>query len=332
MRVDFILREPGPQTPCKWTLQCGIYMNITKVMISSFFNNNEELVDLFENMCREALAFDDYVVRANSLKLIGVAKTNQRFIFYIEKYGRNFKAKFVNDGVEIPFIAERKDYLLSEVLRSAKDNKNGSRVHGTRLNEAEYSLDYLKDSFINTKDVASRETVHKKDKSGNICLDYKDRIYVSEDTHITYPSCRLTAFFILRDRPSKYVVFSAYQNPDNGEYYISRDTFKKMKMIGLICVQVYDDRISHGSSTGKFIQYNDESVLKACGYTTAASADLSPSVRHGILDRVIENGLWSVSKVKSHLCWCIDSHAGPQWDINRKKWSSDLEYIRTKYK
>lgn len=298
--------------------------NQTRALLNTFFNGNKALIELFERMCVVAFKHGDpeeYRLRANSTNLIGVAKHNQRFYFYVKKSSNSFRAIFCDGPETISFKTEKAASLLSSAEAAFRTSDRALFRTGTDISESEYSLTYLSGK----PQIRTPHNNPAGTKKSSIKLDYNTTIYVKSGELDHSSEVRVSVYVIRKYEKSTYVAFYANKGYSGNTYIISRDTYKKLKKVGIICAQIYD------YSQRNERNLNDESIIAACGYTTSVERDLNSLERQCILDKVIENGLWTPSHIASHLQYCIISHPSEMYALNRHKWEIDRQYIINKY-
>lgn len=319
------IERPKDRTPQATSeLKSKESFNQTKALLNTFFNGNKALIEMFENMCKAAFQYGDpkeYCVYAKSLYLIGVAKRHSRLAVYIKKHGNSFKAKFIDDDYYYPFKKEMESDLLFYADIAFRSNRI-TRPGPPNPSESDYPLDYLSDKPRKATPPPS-EPEEKKDNS--IRLDYNTAVYVKGGDIDHNNDVKVSVYVVRTHGRSGYVSFYANKGLLDSAYVIPRDTYDKLRMLGTVCVQIYDYS-KYGDRN-----LSDESVIAACGYTTSAESDLSTEERQCILDKVIENGFWTASHIASHLQYCIISHPANMYELNRRKWEADRQYIISKY-
>lgn len=85
------------------------------------------------------------------------------------------------------------------------------------------------------------------------------------------------------------------------------------------------------SSIGGFAYYDlqEESLLKAYGYTVAERPGLNDKDRQELLAEIIDLGYMSRQQTMSHLEFCIRMHMGIKYKDAREKWVRDYGFLET---
>ena len=113
-------------------------------------------------------------------------------------------------------------------------------------------------------------------------------------------------------------------------YYIYESEFQKLKRIGRICCNVYDEeeyiRLKQESNPWNL---KPESVLRQYGYTVNASDNYSTFHRQQILRFLCDNDILSKDRIISHISWLIDKNSHRDRYSNAvRKWREDLLFIK----
>lgn len=119
-------------------------------------------------------------------------------------------------------------------------------------------------------------------------------------------------------------------------YFILESDYQKIKQLGvLLCQQITEETYrKNGLSIMNGEELKPESLLHQSGYNVSASEDLSSYQRQEILRRVVDNGLYTVSGICSHLDWLIGRNkkvTNRDMSCAIAKWEEDRAFI-FKYK
>lgn len=127
------------------------------------------------------------------------------------------------------------------------------------------------------------------------------------------------------------IIPAAYCN-DCSCYFILESDYQKARQLGvLLCQQITEEAFKlNGEELLSGEKLKPESLLFQCGYNVNSNENLSSSQRHEILKRVIDNGLYSISGICSHLDWLISRNK----KVNNRdmssaisKWEEDRNYV-----
>ena len=115
-------------------------------------------------------------------------------------------------------------------------------------------------------------------------------------------------------------------------YFILQTDFERLRNYGvLLCQQITEEAYrKNGLSILNGDQLKPESLLHQSGYNVSAAEDLSSEQRHEILRRVVDNGLYSVSGICSHLDWLIARNnkiTNRDMSSAISKWKEDRAFI-----
>ena len=112
-------------------------------------------------------------------------------------------------------------------------------------------------------------------------------------------------------------------------YFINESQFKQLEKKGIILCNVYKyqeyKNIKPKLDSGDL---RPESMINKLGYNVDAKKDLSERERRRILDLAIENGVMRRAEVISHLEWNIRIRKNERYNSAKKKWQSDINYLR----
>lgn len=115
-------------------------------------------------------------------------------------------------------------------------------------------------------------------------------------------------------------------------YFILERDFNQLRTEGIVlCQQIsYEIYRKKGLSIINGDELKPESLLYQCGYNVSAAEDLSSVQRQEILCRVVDNGLYSISGICSHLDWLIGRNKKiTDRDMSSaiSKWQEDRNFI-----
>ncbi len=115
-------------------------------------------------------------------------------------------------------------------------------------------------------------------------------------------------------------------------YFILERDYLRLKKSGVVLCQLitYEVYTNSKSTNINSLDLKPESLLHRCGYNVSSTENLSQEQRRGILRRVIDCGLYSVSGLCSYLDWLIDRNSRSSTrDMSNaiSKWTSDRDYI-----
>ena len=128
-----------------------------------------------------------------------------------------------------------------------------------------------------------------------------------------------------------YEIIHATHDTRYNYYYIDPKVFfwftnKYGFPIGFI--PVYPDYEQYGGFKD-WGELNPESILYAFGYNVSQNKALSSDERRRILMDIVDLGIKDVQAIVSHLDFCITTHTSNIYEIARKKWKSDREFIKS---
>lgn len=115
-------------------------------------------------------------------------------------------------------------------------------------------------------------------------------------------------------------------------YFILEVDFNNLRGKGVLLCQLltYDAYIKKGFAIMSGEELKPESLLHQSGYNVSASEDLSTQQRQEILKLVVDNGLYTVSGICSHLDWLISRNKKiTNRDMSEAiaKWTEDRQFI-----
>lgn len=113
-------------------------------------------------------------------------------------------------------------------------------------------------------------------------------------------------------------------------YYITEQTFIRLKNRGYICCRIID--IKELNPQNKYSSWAEESTLKQYGYTVDSKANLSQEKRLSILSLIIDCEIMTKTRIIEFLSWLIAQNS------NRKnmekvvgKWRDDIKELQADY-
>ena len=111
-------------------------------------------------------------------------------------------------------------------------------------------------------------------------------------------------------------------------YFISEETFKDLRRIGVpLCKVTDEETYKKEKENNSNSVLASESILKMLGYSVSQKDNLTDWQRRKILTEVIDNGICSKHKVLSLLRFFITMHISTMYDLATSKWESDMDYI-----
>ena len=115
-------------------------------------------------------------------------------------------------------------------------------------------------------------------------------------------------------------------------YFILEADFERIRQIGiLLCQQITEELYrKNGDAILDGQELKPESLLHQSGYNVSAATGLTAKQRQEILRQVVENGLYSVSGICSHLDWLIARNkkvSNRDMSSAIEKWTDDRAYI-----
>lgn len=120
-----------------------------------------------------------------------------------------------------------------------------------------------------------------------------------------------------------------------GRYYVTNDAFVALKQNGVVLCQVISVNTEGGNtnSTAKYSRLKIESKLHQSGYSVNSNDDLTDIQRQCILDKVLENKLYTYGELANHLEWLISRNGNSRKDMFQAvtKWEKDRNYVINKY-
>ena len=117
-------------------------------------------------------------------------------------------------------------------------------------------------------------------------------------------------------------------------YFILETDYNYIRNKGIIlCQQItYETYCKKGIAILNGEELKPESLLYRCGYNVSASDNLTTKQRQEILSRVVDNGLYSISGICSHLDWLISRNkkvSTRDMSCAINKWEEDRLFIST---
>lgn len=131
--------------------------------------------------------------------------------------------------------------------------------------------------------------------------------------------------FVMNNGLQQFSV-KAYYCESCQRYYILENTYKSLKVRGLICCRVID---SKDLKSNKFSNWNTEHIIRQYGYNVNVNENLSEKQRHIILEFIIHNNILSRTEVIEHISWLIRSNIDrARYKDAVRKWTNDLKYLK----
>lgn len=121
----------------------------------------------------------------------------------------------------------------------------------------------------------------------------------------------------------------AYHCMDCNAYYITENTYRRLKISGTILCQVFtEESFELYKNSVTYGELKPESILHQAGYNVGQDDNLTDKERQTILQYVIESGLMEKDKVIYHLAFMIKLNEGKKTHRTAvKKWQMDKDYL-----
>lgn len=136
--------------------------------------------------------------------------------------------------------------------------------------------------------------------------------------------------FILRKNGTiKHKYVPTWYCHDCKRFFMSKWQYEDLCEYGIPLCQTIKDGKEYNSDYHEnyFDGLQAESILHRSGYNVSAAEDLSSVQRHNVLSLLMESGLCSQEKIKSHLTWLIESRCGQKNMVNAvHKWTEDRKF------
>ena len=115
-------------------------------------------------------------------------------------------------------------------------------------------------------------------------------------------------------------------------YFILESDFNSLRNKGaVLCQQItYDVYCQKGHEILNGEELKPESLLHQCGYNVSSTESLTSIQRREILCRVVDNNLYSISGICSHLDWLISRNrkiTNRDMSVAISKWQEDRSFI-----
>lgn len=113
------------------------------------------------------------------------------------------------------------------------------------------------------------------------------------------------------------------------KYFILDADFQQVRQKGILLCKVveYDFWTSQGAKDS-FWGLNKESLLHIMGYNVNVQSDLSQAQRWRLLELIVDEGIMTVTEIRSHLQWLIKKNRNNRNFVDAcKKWEQDSNHI-----
>lgn len=182
-------------------------------------------------------------------------------------------------------------------------------------------LDLSDDSIIPTANITSHDTLE--------CVEYfrgyhKECDHLSEKVYIKIPLLLQNGDIIIRK------IFGTYC-PKCQKYFVLDTEFKKILCEGKIQAQI---SFSESGSHYNGMDLSPESLLRKCGYTVSANSNVTKEQRQKLLKAIIENKLYTPSKIVTHFKFLISMNnnvVSRDMSTAISKWQEDIVYLQMHY-
>ena len=178
------------------------------------------------------------------------------------------------------------------------------------------------ETFLKTsKDIRAKiETLQN-----SISLDYETDISVVDSmqghTFHNYSECNARIKICDKKGILTTLVQPVFYCKTCQHYYISPENYEKL--------------CAHGAPLAAFYSKNkgidslrDESPLKLLGYSVSQKDALNPKERQRILKYILDEKIMPKPRIIAYLEWYIRSHPSDIYEISRRRWADDIEYVQ----
>lgn len=182
-------------------------------------------------------------------------------------------------------------------------------------------LDFSNDTIYKTVNISLRDTIEETDYLRSY---HKECDYYCEKVYLKIPLLLSTGELIIRTILGTYC--------DKCKKYFVLDTeFKKILCEGRIQAQI---SFSESGEHFNGMDLSPESLLRKCGYTVSANANISAEHRQKLLKAIIENKLYTPAKIVAHFRFLISVNNNVTTrDMSSaiSKWQEDIQYLQQHY-
>ena len=182
-------------------------------------------------------------------------------------------------------------------------------------------LDFSNDTIYKTVNISLRDTIEETDYLRSY---HKECDHYCEKVYLKIPLLLSTGELIIRTILGTYC--------DKCKKYFVLDTeFKKILCEGRIQAQIsFSESGEHFSG----MDLSAESLLRKCGYTVNANANISSESRQKLLKAIIDNKLYTPAKIVAHFRFLISVNNNVTTrDMSAaiSKWQEDIQYLQQHY-
>lgn len=234
-------------------------------------------------------------------------------------------------------FSEFQDELLkhlkkNDTFQSVERRFSRAFAPGKRSECTEKSSDKgWKNPYIRHKS-GSNKTISRIDR--NVCVEdvivkglqkciHNDHTLIPVLAHVLLDVSRFGAPSIVEHQ------FKAAYCEECDSFFMSQLEYEEMREKGRPLCMVISEKAYKSQWDGSNFEWNDESVLKAYGYTVNKQDDLTEEQRHKILSTIVENGIMSNYACIDHLEFCIRMGSRKSnMDDAIMKWKEDIRFLR----
>jgi hypothetical protein len=301
-----------------------------KQMVRNDFCNNSEAINVAWRYFKKYLEYKAGALKIKSsdfsiaLKLSD-ADTKQIDIKYFDELYRIFREKTeecltdaYNNDVAVDYRACKKYLIYMSLINKPvgiKHNKDAIflKVYG--------DLDLNNDTIYPTVQVSLKDTIEETD----YLRDYhKECDHYCEKVYLKIPLLLSTGELIIRTVLGRYC-------DKCKKYFVLDIEFKKILCEGRIQAQI---SFSESGEHFNGMELSPESLLRKCGYTVRANANISAEHRQKLLKAIIENKLYTPAKIVAHFRFLISVNNNVTTrDMSAaiSKWQEDIQYLQQHY-
>ena len=182
-------------------------------------------------------------------------------------------------------------------------------------------LDLKNDTIYQTVDVSLRDTIEETDYLRNY---HKECDHYCEKVYLKIPLLLSNGAIIVR------TVLGTYCDKCK-KYFVLDTEFKKILCEGRIQAQIsFSESGEHFSG----MDLSPESLLRKCGYTVSANANISTEHRQRLLKAIIDNKLYTPAKIVTHFRFLISINNNVttrDMSVAISKWQEDILYLQQHY-
>ena len=182
-------------------------------------------------------------------------------------------------------------------------------------------LDLSRDTIYQTVNISWKDTIEETDYLRSY---HKECDHYCEKVYLKIPLLLSTGELIIRTLLGTYC--------DKCKKYFVLDTeFKKILCEGRIQAQI---SFSESGEHFNGMDLSPESLLRKCGYTVSANANISAEHRQKLLKAIIENKLYTPAKIVAHFRFLVSVNSNVTTrDMSAaiSKWQEDILYLQQHY-